>query len=48
MNKCEELEGDAFQEGNAELEIYEQKHTWLVDQLGDVLLALETQPHGAE
>jgi hypothetical protein len=39
MNKCEDLEGNAFQEGNAELEIYEQKHTWLVDQLGAVLLA---------
>jgi hypothetical protein len=22
MNKCEDLEGDAFHEGNAELEIY--------------------------
>ncbi len=30
LNKCEELESDTFQEGNAELEIYEQKHTWSI------------------
>jgi hypothetical protein len=29
--QCEDLDGNAFQEGTAELEIYEQKHTWLVD-----------------